>query len=70
MPSSTVSARATARPAPPTASRSCSEATASSERPPREHPRRWWLGPEWRLLELLAALPDAAGVEAVWRALG
>jgi hypothetical protein len=37
--------------------------------PPREHPRRSWLGPEWQLLELLAALPDDAGVEAVWRAL-
>lgn len=22
--------------------------------PPREHPRRSWLGPEWQLLELLA----------------
>jgi len=38
--------------------------------PPREHPRRSWLGPDWQLLELLAALPDDAGVEAVWRALG
>jgi hypothetical protein len=37
--------------------------------PPREHPRRTWLGPEWQVLELLAALPDEAGVEAVWRAL-
>jgi hypothetical protein len=37
--------------------------------PPREHPRRSWLGPEWQVLELLAALPDDAGVEAVWRAL-
>jgi hypothetical protein len=37
--------------------------------PPREHPRRSWLGPERQLLELLAALPDEAGVEAVWRAL-
>jgi hypothetical protein len=33
--------------------------------PPREHPRRSWLGPEWQLLELLAALPDDAGVQAV-----
>jgi hypothetical protein len=37
--------------------------------PPREHPRRSWLGPQWRLLELLAALPEDAGVQAVWRAL-
>jgi hypothetical protein len=37
--------------------------------PPREHPRRSWLGPEWRALELLADLPDDAGTEAVWRAL-
>jgi hypothetical protein len=37
--------------------------------PPHEHPRRSWLGPEWQLLELLAALPDDAGVQAVWRAL-
>jgi hypothetical protein len=37
--------------------------------PPREHPRRSWLGPEWQLLELLSALPDDAGVQAVWRAL-
>jgi hypothetical protein len=37
--------------------------------PPREHPRRSWLGPEWQLLELLAALPDDVGTEAVWRAL-
>jgi hypothetical protein len=28
------------------------------------------LGPEWRALELLRALPDGAGVMAVWRALG
>jgi hypothetical protein len=38
--------------------------------PPHEHPPRSWLGPEWQLLELLAALPDDVGVEAVWRALG
>jgi hypothetical protein len=38
--------------------------------PPREHRRRSWLGPEWQLLELLAALPDDAGTEGVWRALG
>jgi hypothetical protein len=38
--------------------------------PPRESPRRSWLGPEWRLLELLATLPDDAGVQAVWRVLG
>jgi hypothetical protein len=37
--------------------------------PAHEHPRRSWLGPEWQLLELLAALPDDAGVQAVWRAL-
>jgi hypothetical protein len=37
--------------------------------PPREHPRRSWKGPHWQLLELLAALPDGAGVEVVWRAL-
>lgn len=37
--------------------------------PPREHPRRSWLGPDWQLLELLAALPDDAGVLAVWWAL-
>jgi hypothetical protein len=37
--------------------------------PPHEHPRRSWLGPEWQLLELLAALSDDAGVQAVWRAL-
>jgi hypothetical protein len=38
--------------------------------PPREHPRRSWLGPEWQVLELLSALPDDAGTDAVWRALG
>jgi hypothetical protein len=37
--------------------------------PPREQPRRTWLGPEWQALELLSKLPDDAGVEAVWRAL-
>jgi hypothetical protein len=37
--------------------------------PPREHPRRSWLGPEWQVIELLRALPDDAGVQAVWRAL-
>jgi hypothetical protein len=37
--------------------------------PPREHPRRYWKGPRWQLLELLAVLPDDAGVQAVWRAL-
>lgn len=35
--------------------------------PPREHPRRSWFGPEWRALEALAALPEDAGVQAVWR---
>jgi hypothetical protein len=38
--------------------------------PPREHPRRYWKGPCWQLLELLAQLPDGAGVQAVWRAIG
>jgi hypothetical protein len=38
--------------------------------PPREHPRRYWKGRMWQLLELLAALPDDAGAQAVWRALG
>jgi hypothetical protein len=38
-------------------------------RPPREHPRRTWLGPEWRAVELLCALSDDAGVQFVWRAL-
>jgi hypothetical protein len=37
--------------------------------PPREYPRRYWKGRTWRLLELLAGLPDDAGVQAVWRAL-
>ena len=37
--------------------------------PPGEHPRRYWKGPRWQLLSLLAALPDDAGVQAVWRAL-
>ena len=37
--------------------------------PPREHPRKLWLGPEWQALELLATLPDDAGVDAVWRVL-
>jgi hypothetical protein len=37
--------------------------------PPREHPRRYWKGTTRQLLELLATLPDDAGVQAVWRAL-
>ena len=37
--------------------------------PPRDQPRPSWLGPEWQLLELLATLPNDAGVQAVWRAL-
>ena len=37
--------------------------------PPREYPRRSWLGPEWRILELLDTLPADAGTEAVWRLL-
>ena len=36
--------------------------------PPREHPRRSWLGPEWQALELLAAFPRPVW-RAVWRAL-
>jgi hypothetical protein len=38
--------------------------------PPREHPRRTWLGPEAEALALLRVLPDDAGTEAVCRALG
>jgi hypothetical protein len=38
--------------------------------PPREHPRRTWLGPEWQALKLLSALPNEAGVAPVWLALG
>ena len=30
---------------------------------PREHPRRSWLSPEWQLLEVLAAVPDEAGMQ-------
>jgi hypothetical protein len=37
--------------------------------PSWDHPRRSWLGPERQALELLAVLPDDAGVQAVWRAL-
>lgn len=37
--------------------------------PPREHPRRLWLGLEWQALEILTALPDDAGTETVWRTL-
>jgi hypothetical protein len=37
--------------------------------PPREHPRRSWLGREWQAVELLRVLPDDVGVRAVWRAL-
>ena len=37
--------------------------------PPQKHPRRYWKGPRWQLLELLAALPDVAGVRGVWRTL-
>jgi hypothetical protein len=36
--------------------------------PPREHPRPYWKGTRSQLLELLAPLPDDAGVEAVWQA--
>ena len=35
--------------------------------PAREHPRRYWKGRTWQLLELLSAVPDDAGVQAVWR---
>jgi hypothetical protein len=38
--------------------------------PAREHSRRYWKGPCWQLLELLAVLPDDVGAQAVWRALG
>ena len=37
--------------------------------PSREEPRRSWRGRHSQALELLSALPDDAGVEAVWRAL-
>ena len=37
--------------------------------PPREHPRRSWLGPEWQALERLGTLEDDAGTDAVWRIL-
>jgi hypothetical protein len=37
--------------------------------PPREHPRRSWLGPEWQAVELLRRLPGNAGTQAVWRVL-
>jgi hypothetical protein len=37
--------------------------------PPREQPRRRWVGPEWRALERLATVPDA-GVDALWAAFG
>jgi hypothetical protein len=37
--------------------------------PPREHPRRTWLGPEWQAVEFLDTIDDDAGPEAVWRAL-
>jgi hypothetical protein len=37
--------------------------------PPYEHPRRSWIGPVWQALEVLRALSDDAGTEAVWRAL-
>jgi len=36
---------------------------------PEEQPRRYWRGRRWQLLDLLAALPDDAGVPAVWWAL-
>ena len=35
--------------------------------PAREHPRAGWTGPVWQLPELLAGLPDDAGVQAVCR---
>lgn len=37
--------------------------------PPRERPRRLWEGPAWQALELLASLPNNAGVTAIWRAI-
>jgi hypothetical protein len=37
--------------------------------PPRERPRRSWLGSERRALELLSRLGDDAGTDAVWRTL-
>jgi hypothetical protein len=43
--------------------------TVRLHRPPREHSGQTWVGLERRALELLAALPDEAGVQAVWRAL-
>jgi hypothetical protein len=38
--------------------------------PPREHPRRTWLGSEWAAMEALSLLPDDVGPAAVRRALG
>jgi hypothetical protein len=38
--------------------------------PPREQPRRTWLGPQWQALELLRGLPDDAGPDTVWRTFG
>jgi hypothetical protein len=37
--------------------------------PPRKHPRRYWKGPTWQLLELLATCRTTPGFQAVWRAL-
>jgi hypothetical protein len=45
------------------------DGTVRLHRPPREHSGQTWVGLERRALELIAALPDEAGVQAVWRAL-
>lgn len=37
--------------------------------PPRQDPRPSWRGPHSQAVELLAPLPDDAGVAAVWQAL-
>jgi hypothetical protein len=34
---------------------------------PRAHPRRTWRGSEEQAMQLLATLPDGAGVEAFWQ---
>ena len=37
--------------------------------PPDEEPRRSWRGPSSKALELLAPVPDGAGLDTVWQAL-
>ncbi len=37
--------------------------------PTYEEPRRWWRGTATAALELLSPLPDAADLDAIWRAL-